>query len=264
MPTPFLQRETWTQTRDHVVHAFLSDPDSEPSRSDGPLVVVLPGLGLPQYVFPTADAVSRRGVRCAVLDLPGFAARRRHGSRRDVHDIGRVAADWVAERGAGGPVVVLGHSTGSQAALSAALRLQETHTRLSLVMAGPTFTPRQRRLGRLAAATATAYRRDSPAELIVVPTALREAGGVWSVLRSGMRDAPDQRIRRLRVPLTLTAGEADTFSPEDWLQRLAVAAVASPSVTVQRLPGSHNNPFTHPDQLAEAVLEAVTRASNPL
>jgi pimeloyl-ACP methyl ester carboxylesterase len=79
-----------------------------------------------------------------------------------------------------------------------------------------------------------------------------------------MRDAPDERIRRLRVPLTLTAGEADTFSPEDWLQRLAVAAVASSSVTVLRLPGSHNNPFTHPDQLADVVLEAVTRASSAL
>ena len=210
MPTPFLAHETWTTTRNHVVHAYASDPSADQQPPAAPLVVILPGLGLPQYVFPTAEALSRRGVLCTVLDLPGFAAAGRHGSQPHVHDIGRVAAEWVEAQAVTGPVVVLGHSTGSQAALAAALSLQETHTQLGLVMAGPTFTPRQRRLGPLAAATLTAYRRDSPAELMVVPTAVRELTGVWSVLRSGMRDTPDERLRKLRVPLVLTAGEADT------------------------------------------------------
>ena len=260
MPTPFLAHETWTTTRNHVVHAYASDPSADRQLPAAPLVVILPGLGLPQYVFPTAEALSRRGVLCTVLDLPGFAAAGRHGSQPHVHDIGRVAAEWVEAQAVTGPVVVLGHSTGSQAALAAALSLQKTHTQLRLVMAGPTFTPRQRRLGPLAAATFTAYRRDSPAELMVVPTAVRELTGVWSVLRSGMRDSPDERLQNLRVPLVLTAGEADSYAPEDWLHRLA-AASGSPTVTVRPLPGSHNNPYTHPEELADVVLEAVTHAS---
>jgi len=260
MPTPFLAHETWTTTRNHVVHAYASDPSADRQLPAAPLVVILPGLGLPQYVFPTAEALSRRGVLCTVLDLPGFAAAGRHGSQPHVHDIGRVAAEWVEAQAVTGPVVVLGHSTGSQAALAAALSLQKTHTQLRLVMAGPTFTPRQRRLGPLAAATLTAYRRDSPAELMVVPTAVRELTGVWSVLRSGMRDSPDERLQNLRVPLVLTAGEADSYAPEDWLSRLA-AASGSPTVTVRPLPGSHNNPYTHPEELADVVLEAVTHAS---
>ncbi len=260
MPTPFLAHETWTTTRNHIVHAYASDPSADQQPPAAPLVVILPGLGLPQYVFPTAAALSRRGVLCTVLDLPGFAAAGRHGSQPHVHDIGRAAAEWVEAQAVTGPVVVLGHSTGSQAALAAALSLQETHTQLGLVMAGPTFTPRQRRLGPLAAATLTAYRRDSPAELMVVPTAVRELTGVWSVLRSGMRDSPDERLRNLRVPLVLAAGEADSYAPEDWLHRLA-AASGSPTVTVRPLPGSHNNPYTHPEELADVVLEAVTHAS---
>ena len=261
MPTPFLAHETWTTTRNHVVHAYASDPPADQQPPAAPLVVILPGLGLPQYVFPTAEALSRRGVLCTVLDLPGFAAAGRHGSQPHVHDIGRVAAEWVEAQAVTGPVVVLGHSTGSQAALAAALSLQETHTQLGLVMAGPTFTPRQRRLGPLAAATLTAYRRDSPAELMVVPTAVRGLTGVWSVLRSGMRDSPDERLQNLRVPLVLTAGEADSYAPEDWLHRLASAS-GSPTVTVCPLPGSHNNPYTHPEELADVVLEAVTHASS--
>jgi pimeloyl-ACP methyl ester carboxylesterase len=260
MPTPSLANETWTTTRHHVVHAYVADPSADAQASSAAVVVILPGLGLPQYTFPTAAALARRGVRATVLDLPGFSAAGRHGSRPDVHDIGRVAAEWVEAQAVTGPVVVLGHSTGSQAALAAALSLQETHRQLGLVMAGPTFTPRQRRLGPLAAATFTAYRRDSPAELMVVPTAVRELTGVWSVLRSGMRDSPDERLQNLRVPLVLTAGEADSYAPADWLHRLA-AASGSATVTVRPLPGSHNNPYTHPEELADVVLEAVTHAS---
>ena len=256
MPTPSLANETWTTTRHHVVHAYVADPSADAQAPSAAVVVILPGLGLPQYTFPTAAALARRGVRATVLDLPGFSAAGRHGSRPDVHDIGRVAAEWVEAQAITGPVVVFGHSTGSQAALAAALRLQETHARLGLVMAGPTFTPRQRRLGPHPAPTLTAYRRDSPAELMVVPTAVRELRGVWSVLRTGMQDTPDARLRRLRVPLILTAGEADTYAPREWLDRLALAA-GSTNVGVRLLPGSHNNPYTHPEELAEVVLEAV-------
>jgi acetyl esterase/lipase len=120
MPTPFLAHETWTTTRNHVVHAYASDPSADQQPPAAPLVVILPGLGLPQYMFPTAEALSRRGVLCTVLDLPGFAAAGRHGSLPDVHDIGRVAAEWVEAQAVTRPVVVLGHSTGSQAALAAA------------------------------------------------------------------------------------------------------------------------------------------------
>jgi hypothetical protein len=54
----------------------------------------------------------------------------------------------------------------------------------------------------------------------------------------------------------LTAGEADTYAPREWLDRLAVAA-GSTNIGVRSLPGSHNNPFTHPEELADVVLEAV-------
>jgi pimeloyl-ACP methyl ester carboxylesterase len=261
MPRPSLAHETWTTTDHHAVHAYLTDPLADPSPPDAPVVVMVPGLGLPQYVFPTALALSRHGVSCAVLDVPGFAAPGPHGARADVAGIGRAAAEWVQAHALLGPLVVFGHSTGAQGALDAALRLQETQPGLGLVMAGPTFTPRQRRFPRMAAAASTAYLRDSPGALVVVPTALRHVSGVASVVRSGMHDTPDERVRELRVPLTLTAGQADTFAPTTWLRQLAEAAVGSPSVTVRTLSGSHNNPYTHADEVAEVVLDAVVRVA---
>ena len=79
-----------------------------------------------------------------------------------MHEIGRAAAEWVAARALSGPVVVLGHSTGAQGALDAALRLQDTQPGLGLVMAGPT-SPRGSGGPPVAAAAATAYLRDPPA-----------------------------------------------------------------------------------------------------
>ena len=63
-----------------------------------------------------------------------------------------------------------------------------------------------------------------------------------------MRDTPEERLRRLRIDLTLTAAEADTFAPKEWLEQLASAAEKSPSVTVDSLSGSHNNPLRTPSR----------------
>ena len=132
MPTPSLAHQAWTPTDHHVIHGYLFDPLADPSPLGTPVAVLVPGLGLPQYLFPTAEALSRQGVSCAVLDVPGFAAPGRHGSRRDVTGIGRAAAEWVRAHNLLGPLVVFGHSTGAQGALDAALRPQDTQPGLGL------------------------------------------------------------------------------------------------------------------------------------
>ena len=258
VPSPSPAHEAWTPTDHHVIHRYLFDPPVDPNLLDAPLVVVVPGLGLPQYVFPTAAALARRGVSCAVLDVPGFAATGRHGSGpRCTRSAGRPPSGSQA-RALSGPVVVFGHSTGAQGALDAALRLQDTQPGLGLVMAGPTFTPRQRRFPRMAAAAATAYLRDSPGALVVVPTALRHAPGCCPscapVCVNARGAAP-----RLRVHLTLTAGEADTFAP-------GVAPAAGlggrevAEVTWTACP-ARTTALTHAEQVAAVVVEAVIRVA---
>ena len=55
---------------------------------------------------------------------------------------------------AGERVVLLGHSTGAQAALQAALLVQDRRRLDAVVLAGPTVAPTQRRLDLLALASA--------------------------------------------------------------------------------------------------------------
>lgn len=249
-------REHLTTVRGRVVRSLTV---GEQRSSTRPLVVIVPGLGLPFYTLPTARALVARGLDATVLDLPGFGSSLPWPTRPSIHAIGLTAARWVEETASGRPVVVLGHSTGGQAALTTGLALSARRRALAVVLAGTTFAPEQRRLWRLAAATPLAYRDDGPAELD--PGELyRGRTGIVAMLHSGLRDAPEQRVSHLPVPLTVTAGVHDAFVPVPWLDRLACSARSAPSVRTSLLDGSHNNLFTHPDAVADLVALAAEDA----
>jgi pimeloyl-ACP methyl ester carboxylesterase len=250
--------ERVTQVAGRVVRS-LRVAEPQVAATPGALIVMLPGLGLPHYMLPTARALSAQGLDCEVLDLPGFGSARPRSTRPNVHAIGLAAAGWVRARAADRPVVVLGHSTGAQAALTAALALASERRGYSLVMAGPTFAPAQRRLVPLAAAAPFAYRDDRPRELDAGEVS-RGRMGIVAMLRSGMRDTPERRIRGLHAPLTLTSGVHDAFAPASWTDALARSAVSAAATRTSLLGGSHNNLFTHPEELADLVRLAASDA----
>jgi pimeloyl-ACP methyl ester carboxylesterase len=252
-------RERLTSVGPRVVRSLrVTDSPAHGGPAD-PLVVILPGLGLPFYTLPTARSIVQRGLDCEVLDLPGFGSTRPRATRPNIHAIGLAAAGWVRERASDRPVVVLGHSTGSQAALTAGLALAGERRSFALVMAGPTFAPSQRRLLPLAATTPLAYRNDRPRE--IDPVQIRNGRTAIAVLlQSGMRDAPERRIAVLPAPLTITSGVRDAFAPTAWLDTLATSAVAAASTRTSLLGGSHNNLFTHPDEVADLPVLAAADA----
>lgn len=232
---------------------------SPPDRADVTgSVVVFPGLGLPRYLLPLARTLAEGGVEVVVFDALAFRGRRRR-VRPTIHGLSTAGQQWVAELARTslaphGPVVVFGHSTGAQVALEVVLGLQHTGRMDSLVMAGPTFTPKQRRLLHLLPAGLTAWRKDPPTELVVLKNLARVRTDVVRMVVSGLRHRPEQRVELLRVPLTTTAGEADSFAPADWLEELAARAGAGGSSHV--LVGSHNNVFPHREEVAAVVRSA--------
>jgi len=224
------------------------------SPSAATTVVIIPGLGLPSYVSPTATALAVRGLACTVLDLPGFGSTSALSCAPDVTAMGHAAATWVSRLPATTRVVLMGHSTGSQAALIAALEVQDSRPDAALVMAGPTFQPGHRGPAGLALATLTAYRNETVSEaLTVVPDAVRGHVHIARIIASGMHDRPEQRLGALRLPLVLTAGAHDTYASRSWLEALRLAASCSPRVTSEVLSGSHNNLYTHPAELARLI-----------
>lgn len=227
-------------------------------------------MGALGYLVPLLRALAARGARAILLGAPGFGTSRPLACTPSVAGLGAVTATYLGRRSTtgpddGGPVVLLGHSTGAQGALRAALHLQDRHrsaaeTRgplVRLVLAGPTVAPDQRSLRRLLLRVPAAFRRDSVRELVVVPDYLRGNRKALALIRSAVRDRPEERLARLRLPVTVTAGRYDTFAPRPWLETLAASAVLSGDVRVTVLDGSHNNPFTHPEALADVALADV-------
>lgn len=248
-------RHTFTDVGSKNVHAYVVDPVS-PVSSSAPIAVLVPGLGLPKYALPTAHALAARGIATTLLDLPGFGLGVPNSTRPNIHAIGLMAAAWLRAHPTDRPIALLGHSTGAQAALIGAIAAQGFVPDLRLVMFGPTFVPAQRHWPTLVAATLAAYRDDTLRE--VRPSEVARGWlGVPSILLSGKADRTDVRVRGLRLPLSLASGVHDAFAPAWWLEHLAGEAHRSPRVRTAKIPGSHNNLFTHPHHVAEVVVRAL-------
>ena len=114
--------------------------------------------------------------------------------------------------------------------------------------------------------TAWPSRRPSPIATTGLPSLTpaelyRGRIGIAAMLHSGLRDAPEERIAHLTVPVTVTTGVHDPFTPVAWLDRLATSARRAPSVRTSLLGGSHNNLFTHPGEVADLLALAAVEAA---
>ncbi|MGM1060413.1 alpha/beta fold hydrolase [Saccharothrix sp. Mg75] len=231
----------------------------EKGGGDGPAVVVVPGLGALGYLV---DAVARCGerTRAALLDLPGFGHRPPRPCRPEVEAVAGAAARWLDAAAGDAPVVLVGHSTGAQAAVHVVA--QRPDRVASLVLMGPTFPPEQRRFPGLARAYVRNSRREPPGLLPVTwPYYLR--GGPRALarfVRSAQRDRPEEVLAGVRCPVLLLRGEHDAFAPRGWVDRLTAAAPDGRSVT---LPGAHTFPYERGAETAALIAEAAGRVPRP-
>lgn len=154
-------------------------------------------------------------------------------------------------------VVLVGHSTGAQAALHVAVRRPDRVG--SLVLMGPTFPPEQRRFPGLFREYASNSRHEPPGLLpVTVPYYVR--GGrreLTRFIRSAHRDEPERVIPDVRCPTLLIRGEQDRFAPQTWVDRLTAAA---PDAWSAVTPGAHAFPFRHGGLTASLIAQAARRA----
>jgi pimeloyl-ACP methyl ester carboxylesterase len=219
---------------------------------DLPEIVLIPGLGIRGYLRPLVRLLAT-WTRITMLDLPGWSVAHRQFCRARVPDIGAAAARWL-EANDRADVILMGHSTGAQAALHAAVTVPD---RLSgLILAGPVFPPEVRRPGSLARAVLRTLPYESWAELpAVLPASL--ASGLVALARllgSGMRSQPEDLVPEVAtMPVCVITGRRDGVAPPDWARQLADAA----NGTVEIHPGGHNACFVDPASVEAAVRRAV-------
>jgi pimeloyl-ACP methyl ester carboxylesterase len=195
--------------------------------------------------------------RATVLDLPGWRWGRATACRPTVAGIATATARWLAERDR--PVILLGHSTGAQAAIRTALLVPDRL--VGVVLAGPTFDPAARSIPVLLRRAVSTLAHERPGEIpAVLPSYLHSGGyGVLRMLLDALRDRPEDRAGQLKVPVLTVTGERDGFAPPAWAHHLATMAAGRCAV----LPGAHNACFPFPVQADSALRAAVLTWTGP-
>jgi pimeloyl-ACP methyl ester carboxylesterase len=198
--------------------------------------VLVPGLGLDDR----SSARLRRLVPADVVLLPGM------GRRGPVPPLDELAGQLCAALGPG-PVVLVGHSQSCQVVAAAAERDPRVR---AVVLVGPTTDPRLRSPAGLAGRwLGTAVREPWRVFPVVLaqwlttgPVAMRQ---LWRVAAP---DRIEDRLPRLRVPVTVVRGTRDRLCPHDWAARLAAAAPDGRLVEVPR--AAHLVVTTRPEAVA--------------
>lgn len=176
------------RVRHGLVRALAAGAD----RTDRNPVVLLPGLGAPGYLVDTLHGCAA-SAPTFLLDVPGFGA----GPMACEPELGAlvdVVTEWLSDV-LDQPATLFGHSTAAQVAMTVAARRPELVG--ALVLAGPTFPPPLRHLGRLSVALLRDLVHESPAALPgTVPYYLR--AGPRRLLRfvkSAQQDEPNGSCR---------------------------------------------------------------------
>nr|WP_275588395.1 alpha/beta hydrolase [Microlunatus panaciterrae] len=217
----------------------------------------MPGLGLPGYLAPWARVISE-WTRATVLDLPGWRFGRRPSCSPTLQHIAIACARWleVTDRS---DVILLGHSTGAQAVLRAALLVPQRIA--AVVLAGPTFAPGVRTMPALLRTSVSTFSREVAAEFpAIAPSVL--ASGMFPLarfIRSAMPDRPEELVPQLASPVMIMTGEHDGLAPPGWAAELA--RLVSAPLTI--LPGAHNACFPFPRRADQALREFVAGLEQP-
>ena len=210
-----------------------------------PEIVLLPGLGALGYLLPMVRACGS-WTRVRLLDLPGFGHPVTARCPATLADMVATAARWL-DHVAEDPVLLVGHSTGAQAALHVALSVP--HRVAAVCLMGPTFPPEARTWRPLLQGVLRTVMHEPPGQ---VPATFRDylrgRSGVLTLLRSSMVDRPEDLIGRVDRPTYVARGEHDALCPAPWAARLAATAGRARAVS---LPGAHNFVFNHPDAASQ-------------
>ncbi|MFE9651820.1 alpha/beta fold hydrolase [Micromonospora sp. NPDC006431] len=243
---PEFPRDVTTSYHDGVLGRMRSRAVGVP-RPEVPQVVLVQGMAVADYLLPGLAAFGR-WTRAHLVELPGFGGSGEPPHELSVPEFGHAVADWLTTRQPD-PVILAGHSSGTQVAAEAAVG----HPGVAgLVLASPTVDPVARGLVRLLVRWQLDGRHEPPGLTESHWPEWRRAGlrRLVHLVRAHLRHVMEEPLARLTVPLLVLRGEQDRLSTRQWARHLANIV---PSGQFVELPGAHTFPWLDPQAWSEPV-----------
>ncbi|MCM3778540.1 alpha/beta fold hydrolase [Microbacterium hydrocarbonoxydans] len=182
----------------------------------GPTFLLLHGIGMGRSVY--LDVVQRLRGRVVALDLPGFGEAPEPSRTLTMERHADLVAAYLRHVGEE-PVVVIGHSMGSQIAAELAAR----HPSLvkGVVLAGPTVNKAARNIAAQARYLLSDLVGERP---LVIWRGAREylRGGPHLIrkIRATVVHEPEDAYARIDRPVLVLRGEDDPLAPMSWCREI--------------------------------------------
>lgn len=245
MPDEYLTR--FTRTRHGRIRGrAMGEPH------DAPPVVSVMGMAVSDYQLPALAALAGAiPTRTHLVDLPGLAGSDDAKHRLHVAGYAEAVCDWL-DAAELPPVVLIGHSSGTQVAARAAAARPDRVA--ALVLASPTVDPKARSVPRALYYWRKDARYPMPGLNESHVPEWRRAGirQIVRLLLAHLRDRLEEVVPRVRCPVLVLFGEQDQICTERWAGELAGLAGDGRLV---RLPGPHTFIWRDPQAWCEPIRE---------
>lgn len=184
-------------------------------------VVLIHGIGMGRKVF--GDLVQRLDDEALVvaIDLPGYGDAPEPPRTPTIERMADLVAAYLRHLGRG-PVVLLGHSMGTQVVTEVAVRHPDTVERLVLV--APTVDRHHRHALRQLARLARDLWGESPKVLLLGAREYVRAGPhLRRKMRAMLTHRPEDVLPRVSVPTLVVRGQFDVVVPQRWFDEVVAA-----------------------------------------
>lgn len=226
----------------------------------GPTFVLLHGIGMGRIVFDgVAEVLRDRGTVLAV-DLPGFGDSPEPGKGHDMRETAKVVSQLIQDT-AQGPVVLVGHSMGTQIASEVAVHRPEL-VRV-LVLIAPTVNRYERSMWKQAGRMMQDLAGESPKVLLLGMWEYLKTSPLWFVnkLRFMLRHKLELVAPSISVPTLVLRGESDRVCPRNWVQEIAECI---PGATMREIHGrGHEAIIKSPEPVASMILDYASNSPCP-
>jgi pimeloyl-ACP methyl ester carboxylesterase len=225
------------------------------STASAPAIVLVHGIGVSHRYLARLHDVLAQEREVFSIDLPGFAGLPKPPSDIDIpamaQGLGRVIESLDV-----GPVVLVGHSMGTQWVVEASLQRPDLST--DVVIMGPVADSAHRSMLAQSAALTVDTLGEPPDVNAIVLTDYLRCGVPWYLtqLRHMLDYRLEERVPELPCALLVVRGSRDPIAGLEWCRRLRDAA---PVGRLVQIPGAfHVAQHSAPRAVASAILAHVS------